>query len=66
MSDILEKLDKGTRNPSLSLVTPLPDSVHVRKIIKAGFFNWYLKLENDKGNLEIKFENFMKQNKSYS
>ena len=62
MSDILEKLEKGTRNPSLSLVTPF----HVRKIIKAGFVNWYLKLENDKGNLEIKFENFMKQNKSYS
>ena len=66
MSDILEKLEKGTRNPSLSLVTPLPDSVYVRKIIKAGFANWYLKLENDRGILEIKFEDFIKQNKSYS
>ena len=28
MSDILEELEKVTRDPSLSLVIPLPDSVH--------------------------------------
>ena len=44
MSDILEKLEKGTRNPSLPLFTPLPDSVHVRKIIKAGFVRYPRKI----------------------
>ena len=37
----------------MSLVIPLTDSVHVGKSLKAGFANWYLKLENKKGNLAI-------------
>ena len=53
MSDILEELEKGTRDPSLSLVIPLPDSVHVGKSLKAGFVIWYLKLENERANLAI-------------
>lgn len=51
MSDILEELENGTRDPSLSLVIPIPDSVHVGKSLKAGFANWYLKLQNERGNL---------------
>lgn len=35
MSDILEELENGTRDPSLSLVIPIPDSVHVGKSLKA-------------------------------
>ena len=53
MSDIQEELEKGTRDPSLSLIIPLPDSVHVGKSLKAGFVIWYLKLENERGNLAI-------------
>ena len=53
MLDILEELKNGTRNPSLSLVIPIPDSVHVGKSLKAGFANWYLKLQNERGNLAI-------------
>ena len=53
MSDILEELENGTRDPSLSLVIPIPDSVHVGKSLKAGFANWYLKLQNERGNLAI-------------
>ena len=51
MSDILEELEKETRDPSLSLVIPLPDSVHAGKSLKAGFTNWYLKIENERGDL---------------
>ena len=43
----------NTRDPSLSLVIPIPDSVHVGKSLKAGFANWYLKLQNERGNLAI-------------
>ena len=53
MSDILEELENGTRDPSLSLVIPIPDSVHVGKSLKAGFAKWYLKLQNGRGNLAI-------------
>ena len=51
MSDILEELEKVTRDPSLSLVIPLPDSFHVGKSLKASFTNWYLKIENERGDL---------------
>ena len=51
MSDILEELENGTRDPSLSLVIPIPDSVHVGKSLKVGFANWYL--NNERGNLAI-------------
>ena len=37
MSDILVELEKGTGDQSLSLVIPLPDSVHVSESLKAGF-----------------------------
>ena len=40
MSDILVELEKGTGDQSLSLVIPLPDSVHVSESLKAGFANW--------------------------
>ena len=53
MSEILKELENGTRDPSLSLVIPIPDCVHVGKSLKAGFANWYLKLENERGNLAI-------------
>ena len=53
MSDILVELEKGTGDQSLSLVIPLPDSVHVNESLKAGFANWYLKLENERVNLAI-------------
>ena len=53
MSDILQELEKDTRDPSLSLVIPIPDSVHVGKSLKAGFANWYLKLQNERGNVAI-------------
>lgn len=53
MSDILVELEKGTGDQSLSLVIPLPDSVHVSESLKAGFANWYLKLENERVNLAI-------------
>ena len=51
MSNILEELEKVTRDPSFSLVIPLPDSGHVGKSLKVGFTNWYLKLENKRGDL---------------
>ena len=65
MSDILEELENGTRDPSLSLVIPIPDSVHVGKSLKAGFANWYLKLQNERGNLAV-IKNFKEQGISRS
>ena len=53
MSDILEELEKDTRDASLSLIIPIPDSVHVGKSLKAGFANWYLKLQDERGNLAV-------------
>lgn len=53
MSGILEELEKDTRDASLSLILPIPDSVHVGKSLKAGCANWYLKLQDERGNLAI-------------
>ena len=65
MSDILEELENGIHDPSLSLVIPIPDSVHVGKSLKAGFANWYLKLQNERGNF-CNFKNFKEQGISRS
>ena len=44
MLDILEELKHGTRDPSLSLVIPIPDSVHVGKSLKSWFCKLVLKI----------------------
>ena len=46
-------ISNAMENPSLKLLVPLPDSVHVGKSLKASFANWYLKLDNERGNLSI-------------
>ena len=48
-----KNLEKGTVDPHLALIVPLPDSVHVGKSLKASFANWYLKLSNERGNLSM-------------
>ena len=53
MTEMKENLEKGTVDPHLALIVPLPDSVHVGKSLKASFANWYLKLSNERGNLSM-------------
>eukprot|EP00795_Rhopilema_esculentum_P003456 gene3458-1835_t len=44
---------KKNIEPDLSLLSVIPDCPHVGKSLKASFFNWFLKLGNERGNLSI-------------
>ena len=46
-------ISNKVENLLLKLLVPLPDSVHVGKSLKASFANWYLKFDNERGNLSI-------------
>ena len=43
----------GAMEPSLSLVSSLPDVPHVMKTCKASFANWYLQLSDERGCLSV-------------
>ena len=40
-------------NPEFVLLTPIPDALHVRKRLRAGFSDWYLKLKNERSKIAI-------------
>ena len=53
MSQIKEKIQNGTIDPEFSLLSVLPDCPHVGKCLKGSFANWFLQLENERGNLAL-------------
>ena len=52
MSKLIKEIEKITIDPHLSLFFVLPDCPHVLKTCKASFFNWYLEIKNEGGNLK--------------
>ena len=48
-----EKLESGTIDPDLAVLSVLPDCPHVGKSIKAAFANWWLKCKNERANLGL-------------
>ena len=53
MKNMKTSVAEGIADPYLALISPLPDCVHVGKSLKASYANWYLKLDNERGNLAI-------------
>ena len=48
-----EKLESGTIDPELVVLSILPDCPHVGKSIKAAFANWWLKCKSERFNLAL-------------
>ena len=48
-----EKLESGTIDPELAVLSVLPDCPHVGKSIKAAFANWWLKCKSERVNLAL-------------
>lgn len=46
-------IEEGTIDPDVSILTVLPDCPHVGKSVKASFCNWWLKLNNECGNIGL-------------
>lgn len=54
MLELKKILQDGSIDVDLRMLVPLPDCAHVGKSLKASFANWYLQLQNERGNLDIK------------
>lgn len=46
--NIQTSVEDGSIEPSISMLTGLPDAVHVGKSLKCGFHNWYIILGNSR------------------
>ena len=53
MSQIKEKIQNGTIDLEVSLLSVLPDCPHVGKCLKGSFANWFLQQENEHENLAL-------------
>ena len=49
---VKDEVEQNRINPEFALLTPIPDVAPVGKILTAGFSNWYLKLGNERSNIE--------------
>ena len=50
---IKKSVEDGNVDPDISLLTVLPDCVHVGKSLKSSFSNWWLKLNNERSNISL-------------
>ena len=50
---IRKSVEEGKVDPDISLLTVLPDCVHVGKSLKSSFSNWWLKLNNECSNISL-------------
>ena len=50
---IRTSIEEGTIDPNLSTLTVLPDCLPVGKSVKASFCNWWLKLNDQRGNIGL-------------
>ena len=50
---IRTSVEEGKVDPDISLLTVLPDCVHVGKSLKSSFSNWWLKLNNERSNISL-------------
>ena len=51
----IKSIEDGSTPADLSLLVPLPNCPHVGKSLKASFANWFLQLQNKRGNLSFLF-----------
>ena len=49
---VKDEVEQNRINPEFALLTPIPDVAPVGKTLTAGFSNWYLKLGNERSNIE--------------